>query len=387
MNFGNIHNWNRKGLLWFFAILLVSAGQQLRAEDRVALVVGNGDYQHAQDLPNPSRDAAAIAKLLEGVGFKVITVQDAGVDKMFEGLESFKAQATGASMGLFYYAGHGMEVAGKNYLLPTDAELTSAAQLRTQTVSLDAVLEDMNACGLPAKLLILDCCRNNPLTRGWLTTRATFTGGLSALPDASIPKATMIMFASSPGEVALDGTTGNSPFTTALLQHLARPGVSAFDAFLEVSDAVAATTNERQVPWFNFDGAGRTFRLLSLNPGSLDIPAPPQSDSAPPRPAEPEPPATTTMVTSSPAKPRPEPVPAPASPQTTSAPRPTSPEPEPSATTTSSMPRNAAKLIPSGRAGLYLSPYAPGQGLVDGRGKRSGDVMTCPFSGKPVMVP
>ncbi len=259
--------------------------------ERVALVIGNGAYQNAKRLANPTRDAAAVAKLLRGAGFEVVSVEDGGVDAMYEGLERFKRVAAGAKVGLFYYAGHGMEVDGKNYLLPVDAVLDTSAQLRSQTISLDAVLTDMKAARLPAKMVVLDCCRDNPLTRSWMATRSSTSGGLIALPDAAVPEATMIMYASAPGQVALDGTGGNSPFTTALVRHLAQPGVSAFDAFLGVSDEVARTTGERQVPWIKFDGAGRTFRLFTLSDGAVT----PVSNSRP------EVMATTPGATPSPA--------------------------------------------------------------------------------------
>ncbi len=253
---------------WIYLVALFTvwtAGMAgVQAAERVALVIGNGGYQHAKPLANPTRDAAAVSKLLRDAGFEVVTVEDAGVEEMYLGMEKFKKAAAGARVGLFYYAGHGMEVDGKNFLLPVDAVLESPVQLRTQTVSLDTVLNDMKAVRLPAKLVILDCCRDNPLTRSWMATRSNVAGGLIAVPDASIPEATMIMYASAPGQVALDGTGGNSPFTAALVKHLAEPGVSAFDAFLGVSDAVAKSTGERQVPWIKFDGAGRTFRLFAL---------------------------------------------------------------------------------------------------------------------------
>jgi len=257
----------------FFAFVLLTtiAGFQIMgfAADRVALVIGNGAYKHARKLPNPTRDAASVAALLKKSGFEVINVRDANIEAMYEGLERFKRASKNARVGLLYFAGHGFEVNGNNYLLPVDAALDSVAQLRTQTVALKTILADMKEVRIPAKLVILDCCRDNPLSRSWMTTRSSKQDGLSAVRDEMLPEATMIMYAAAPGKVALDGTGENSPFTTALVKHLGQPGVSAFDAFLAVSDAVAKTTNERQVPWIKFDGAGRTFRLFSLSRGDV----------------------------------------------------------------------------------------------------------------------
>lgn len=258
-------------LLW----CLLTQVSDSSAADRVALVVGNGAYTKARDLKNPIRDAAAVSTALRGSGFQVIEVNDATVDAFFEGLESFKKAAAGAEVALFFYAGHGLEVEGKNYLLPVDASLDSSAQLRTQTVPLETVLGDLDAARATAKLVILDCCRNNPLTRSWMASRSSSAGGLGELGDGAVPPATMIMYASAPGQVALDGTGTNSPFTEALVKHLTQPGLSAFDAFLGVSDAVAQTTGEKQVPWIKFDGAGRAFRLFTLGGGAVaaSIPA------------------------------------------------------------------------------------------------------------------
>lgn len=267
---------------------LSTAVSEASAAERVALVVGNGDYVAARRLPNPTRDAAAVATLLEAQGFEVIQVKDAGIEAMYVGLEKFKKEAAGAEIGLFYYAGHGIEVDRRNYLLPVDAELDSSAQLRTQAIAVATVLGDMKTARIPAKLVILDCCRDNPLSRSWLATRSSQQGGLSQIDDQSIPPATMIMFASAPGQVALDGTGENSPFTSALLEQLAKPGQSAFDAFLGVSDAVAKTTRERQIPWIMFDGAGRTFRLFSLGNAEIGPSSPVASLPVMP-PAKPEP--------------------------------------------------------------------------------------------------
>lgn len=266
---------------WLAAALTLagSAPWGAAAEARVALVIGCGEYGHAPRLPNPGRDAAAVRSLLERLGFSVIYLADPGVEQFYDGLERFGRAAGSARVGLFYYAGHGIEVEGQNYMLPVDAILERESQLRTQAIGVETVLQEMDGARLPAKLIILDCCRDNPLTRSWLGTRGVGSG-LAGVEDRALPAATMIMYAAAPGHPALDGEGGNSPFTAALLSELGRPGVTAMDAFLAVSDTVAKSTGERQVPWIKFDGAGRAFRQFGLA-GEAGGPAAPAAGAAP----------------------------------------------------------------------------------------------------------
>ena len=168
-------------VFWIFLSLwMVLVTNPSPAAERVALVVGNNGYRHAQQLANPVRDARAVTAALRQVGFEVTTLEDAGVEKFYEGIEAFKRSAAGAKVGLVYYAGHGIEVDGKNWLLPVDAQLANPAQLRTQAVSLDTVLGDMVAARLPVKAVILDCCRDNPLGRSWRRTRSAGSGRVAA---------------------------------------------------------------------------------------------------------------------------------------------------------------------------------------------------------------
>mgnify|MGYP000906934689 CR=1 FL=1 len=242
------------------------------ASERVALVVGNDAYRHAPKLRNAVADSRLVATVLKEAGFEVIALEDAGVEAFYEGLERMKTLSGRARVGLVYFAGHGMEVEGRNYLLPVDAELSTSAQLRTQAVSLDAVLEELAATRLPAKLAILDCCRDNPLSRSWLGSRSS-GGGLGELKDGDLPDATMVMFSAGPGQVALDGVGANSPFTGALAARLRQPGQSVFEAFLGTSDDVVTATGSRQEPWVKFDGAGRAFRDLVFVPGGTPRPS------------------------------------------------------------------------------------------------------------------
>ncbi|MDF1658412.1 MAG: caspase family protein [Verrucomicrobiales bacterium] len=266
----------RLGTLVLLAFTVICS----EAAERVAFVVGNSDYQHAGALANPENDARSVAAMLEELDFKVITVIDADVDKFYSGLDRFIREAAGARVGLFYYAGHGIEVENQNYLIPIDAELQQSSHLRTQAISLHTVLDEMSDARIPAKMVVLDCCRNNPLTRSWMSSRS-IGKGLAPVTDRDIPEATMILFAAKPGQVALDGEGKNSPFTTALVSELTKPGRNAMDAFLAVSDAVVENTGRRQEPWVKLDGAGRAFRSFSLVSGDKPVSVPAITTTAP----------------------------------------------------------------------------------------------------------
>lgn len=237
------------------------------AAERVALVIGNNSYQHIGKLSNPQRDAAAVSASLKALNFDVETIQDATVESFYEGLENLKARATGANLVLLYFAGHGVEIEKKNYLLPVDAVLSTKAQLRTQAIALDDILDDMGKTKQAAKVAILDCCRNDPLTKSWNTSRSATGGGLAELGDQQLPSATLVMFSAGPGQVAADGVGDNSPFTASLVKHMKMPGQNIFNAFLQTSDDVSAATAKKQTPWVKFDGAGREFRDIVLTPG------------------------------------------------------------------------------------------------------------------------
>jgi uncharacterized caspase-like protein len=195
-------------------------------ERRVALVVGNGTYQNAPELPNPPNDARAVAETLHGLGFEVIEARDLGYGAMQVALGGFADKLQGAAVGLFFYAGHGLQLAGENYLVPIDARLQREAQVRLQTAPVQVVLQMMEA-EVPTRLVLLDACRDNPLARTLArsmgATRSTVVGqGLAGIQAGA---GTLIAYATAPGEVALDGGGRNSPFTTALLEHIAIPGL------------------------------------------------------------------------------------------------------------------------------------------------------------------
>ena len=230
------------------ALLLSLAAMPSLAAKRIALVVGNGAYEHTVPLDNPRNDAADMARALQGLGFTVIEGLDLDKDA-FEGkLREFARAARGADAALFFYAGHGLQVDGENYLVPIDARLTEEVDLDLEALELHAFLKQMRS---PANLVFLDACRDNPLAqdlaRSMGASRSTAVGrGLGRVDTSG---GTLIAYATQPGNVALDGKGRNSPFTGALLENIAAPGRSVNDLLTSVTDAVATATSGRQQPW------------------------------------------------------------------------------------------------------------------------------------------
>jgi formylglycine-generating enzyme required for sulfatase activity len=220
------------------------------AERKVALVIGNVSYGHHPKLPNVPNDAAAMAALLKAAKFDAVQVKEnLGVAELRKALREFSALSTGADMAVVYFAGHGIEVNRTNYLIPVDARLAADIDVEDETVSLDRVLQLME----PAKrlrLVILDACRENPFAGSIKRTVATRTigRGLGRIEPAT--SNTLIAFATKANAVAEDGKSANSPFTAALLKHLATPGLDVILALRRVRDEVLASTGNKQEPYF-----------------------------------------------------------------------------------------------------------------------------------------
>ena len=216
------------------------------ASGRVALVVGNGGYapDNIPALANPVNDAKLMAGALETNGFEVRLVTDADQAAMRDAIEAFGERlerAGGDAVGLFYYAGHGVEVRGRNYLIPIGAEIGRAVEFQTDAVPAEWVLSWMEAAGNRLNMVILDACRNNPF--------GEHRGGSQGLAQMDAPSGTLIAYSAAPGQVAVDGQGENSPYTAALAQALAEPGLKVEDVFKRVRVAVETATNARQTPW------------------------------------------------------------------------------------------------------------------------------------------
>lgn len=235
--------------LAFAALLICSLVPPALAKDRVALVIGNGAYSHAAALPNPANDAADVSEALRRIGFEVVEGRNLDKRAMEDKVREFGRKLDQSSIALFYYAGHGIQVAGRNHLLPVDAKLERATDLPFETIDVDLVLEQMQA-EKRVNLVFLDACRNNPLTRSFAArpgTRSASTGpGLASIKS---PMGTLIAYATQPDNVAYDGDGRNSPFTAALLRHIRTPGLEISSVMKRVRSDVVAATSEQQVPW------------------------------------------------------------------------------------------------------------------------------------------
>jgi tetratricopeptide (TPR) repeat protein len=216
---------------------------------RVALVIGNSDYQFANKLPNPVNDAADIAATLKRLKFDVVEGKNLDRRGMDDAIRQFGRKLEGADLAVFFYAGHGLQVGGKNYLVPIDAKLERPADLALDAVEVSTVLYQMEA-ERRVNLIFLDACRDNPLARSLarsLGTRSTSVGqGLASIQSAV---GTMIAYATQPNNVALDGDGRNSPFTTALLKHITAPGLDIGLIMRRVRADVIQATRDKQVPW------------------------------------------------------------------------------------------------------------------------------------------
>jgi uncharacterized caspase-like protein len=241
---------SRAAFLIGMLLLVTLAGRPAWADKRVALVIGNANYSTAGALKNPASDAAAIGELLRRARFDVVeTRRDLTNAEMRRALRDFSAKAREADYAIVYYAGHGIEVDGTNYLLPVDVVLDQDSDAYDEAVALDRVLQAIE----PAKklrLVILDACRDNPFARTMkrsLHARSTTARGLAGVEPGK-PN-TLIAFAAKGGSIADDGHDANSPYTTALLAHLAKPGLDLRKAFGLVRDDVIKATGSKQEPF------------------------------------------------------------------------------------------------------------------------------------------
>ncbi|MGJ4856060.1 caspase family protein [Labrys sp. La1] len=228
---------------------LLVGGEALAAQ-KAALVIGNSAYRSVTPLVNPANDANDMAAALGRIGYAVTLVKDGDLSAMNDGLRAFLRDADHADSVVVFYSGHGVQVKGRNYLVPVSAKISDELDLDTQTLSLDKLLELVDSAAPKVKIVILDSCRDNPLTRQ--LTRGAGTRGLARIDlDASSAKGTLIAFSTAPGSVAQDGSGRNSPFTTALLAHMETPGLDIRQMFGQVRADVDQSTQGSQTPWVN----------------------------------------------------------------------------------------------------------------------------------------
>ncbi len=250
------------------------ANQPALAGKRVALVIGNSSYQSVAALTNPVNDAAAMADMLKNAGFDVVVSRrDLKSQDMRRALREFTDSARGADIAVIYFAGHGLEVDGSNYVVPIDALLERDADVDDEAVSLNRILLAAEPAS-KLRLIILDACRDNPFSKRMKRTLASraISRGLVGV-EANRPN-TFIAFAAKEGSTAADGDGEHSPFTSALLKHLTRPGLDIRKAFGYVRDDVMSATGNQQEP----------YTTNSLGGNDVALVAAPEAPHAPPAP-------------------------------------------------------------------------------------------------------
>src|SRR5436190_2590996 len=240
---------------------MLFSAQAAKADRRIAFVVGNGAYKNVAQLPNPAIDAKAMASALRNVGFEVVEGTNLTRDKMTERLLEFGKKAQSSDIAVFFYAGHGIAIAGTNYLLPVDADIKSEMDVKLgAAINIDLTL-DQTMSDAKVKLVFLDACRDNPFAAKIKSNSATRSVSVqTGLAEMKSGEGTLIAFATGPGQTALDGKEGaNSPFTRALLANVTQPGVEIQQAMTKVRAQVQEETNKGQLPWGNTNLTGAVY--------------------------------------------------------------------------------------------------------------------------------
>jgi Caspase domain len=215
---------------------------------RVALVVGNANYK-TRPLKNPRNDADDVSNALKASGFQVIDLRDATLQQMRNGVRQFGDRLINNDVGLVYYSGHGVEVKGRNYFIPVNADIMREDEIADQGLDVSLILEKMNTAGKGVNILIVDACRDDPFGR-------SFRSASRGLAQMDAPRGTIIAYATSPGKVASDGDGRNSPYTKNLVKAMQQPNKPIEQVFKEVRRAVQEETKNQQTPWENTSLSG-----------------------------------------------------------------------------------------------------------------------------------
>lgn len=213
-------------------------------EKRLALVIGNSNYNYGGNLKNSLNDVRAMKKTLEDLGFTVIEYENSSQKTMKRAIDEFGRRLKYYNVGLFYYAGHGVQVKGNNYLVPVDAKLENENDAEYDTVRADRVLSKMESASSKTNIVILDACRDNPFERSW--RRGAKGNGLAFM---NAPSGSIIAYATSPGNTASDGTGSNGLYTSAILQHIKTPNITIEQMFKRVRSTIMDWSANQQVPW------------------------------------------------------------------------------------------------------------------------------------------
>jgi len=225
--------------------ITLQKSDKISEEKRVALVIGNSSYQNILALPNPKNDANLMASTLQQLGFETIVSIDLSKDDMIRKIKEFGQRLSETKgVGLFFYAGHGLQVDGINYLVPVNASIDKKQDVEFECVNLQRLLGEMDYAENDLNIVILDACRNNPFAK----MRAVNDGGLAAI---NAPKGTYIAFATAPGSTASDGDGDNGLYTSQLVKYIKEPGIKLEDVFKKTRSAVYGLSDKQQVPWEN----------------------------------------------------------------------------------------------------------------------------------------
>lgn len=248
-------------LLAAFALLIFANPAHAR---KVALIIGNSVYEHTAQLPNAANDATLIAASARSAGFEdVIVGNNLNIDGFRAALREFRSKADGAAVAMVYFAGHGIEGSGKNWLIPTDAKLDSARDLPYESIDLDLVMQSLS--GAQVRIAVLDACRNNPFGRTWRSGTRAVTRGLIGVEADDV----LVIYAAAPGQTASDGDGQNSPFATSLAQRLPEPDVPVQLLGGLVRDDVLTITDGEQRPFISASITGTPVYLVRENTGVL----------------------------------------------------------------------------------------------------------------------
>lgn len=231
----------------------------MKTPRRAALVIGNAAYPAPAQLKNSVNDAEDIAKRLLANGFDVTMLTDAPNKEMDRALKEFRKQLKGYEIGLLFFAGHGVQIDGENYLIATDTDLTDETDAKHTSLPLNRVVETMEKTDTTSNIIILDACRDSPFERAWRS------GTLRGLAPQYAPRGTLIAYATSPGQTASDGIGRNGAYTAALLQHIDTPDISVERMFKRVRNTLSAATHAKQISWEHTSLAQELYLSLPIN--------------------------------------------------------------------------------------------------------------------------
>ena len=271
-----------KKLFFYLTLIFIAAFfllSPVSAEKRTALVIGNAEYS-SSPLVNPVNDAADIASALSDLGFEVILEKNADKRTMLNAMDQFGKKLLTSSVGIFYFAGHGMQIHGRNYLIPVQTRIISDSDVEFEAVDAGRVLGKMGEAENSLNIIILDACRDNPFKR-------SFRSSKKGLAQINAPPGSIMAYATSPGSLSFDGDERNGIYTKYLLENIKMPGLTVQEVFMETGLSVMKKTNKKQIPWMSSTPIPRYYLAGtgSTPPGNIKVeqerPAGEQKDLAP----------------------------------------------------------------------------------------------------------